>query len=106
MSTGTDGLFWVALASPRNPLLDFLSSRHPMLRQLAWSLPEAVQPKPANVLWTQGIDVNGKVVHDVYLPSAGYHMVTGVREHAGSLYFSSLAERSIAVLPLSSRRQA
>jgi sugar lactone lactonase YvrE len=98
ISTGSDGLIWIALASPRNKLLDFLHPRAPVLRKLAWALPEALQPQPVRVVWVLGVAADGQLVHDVSYPGHSYHMVTGVREVAGVLYLGSLEESAIAIL--------
>jgi sugar lactone lactonase YvrE len=100
LSTGAGGLLWVALGSPRNPLLDRLHRRHPALRRAVWALPERVQPKPVRTLWVLAVDAGGAVVHDLQGPGDDYTMVTGVREHGGRLYLGSLAERAVAVLEL------
>jgi sugar lactone lactonase YvrE len=98
ISTGSDGLIWIALAGPRNKLLDFLHPRAPLLRKLAWALPDALQPQPVRVVWVLGVDANGQIVHDVFYPGHSYHMVTGVRELGGVLYLGSLVESAIAIL--------
>jgi sugar lactone lactonase YvrE len=98
ISTGSDGLIWIALASPRNKLLDFMHPRAPLFRKLAWALPEALQPQPVRVVWVMGVDANGQVVHDISYPGDSYHMVTGVREVDGVLYLGSLVESAIAIL--------
>jgi sugar lactone lactonase YvrE len=98
MSTGSDGLIWIALASPRNKLLDFLHPRAPLLRRLAWALPDALQPQPVRLVWLLGVDAGGQVVHDISYPGHSYHMVTGVRELSGVLYLGSLEESAIAIL--------
>jgi sugar lactone lactonase YvrE len=100
LSTGPGGLLWVALGSPRNPLLDRLHRRHPALRRAVWALPERLQPKPVRSLWVLAVDAGGAVVHDLQGPGDDYTMVTGVREHGGRLYLGSLAERAVAVLDL------
>ncbi len=98
MSTGSDGLIWIALASPRNKLLDFLHPRAPLWRKLAWALPDALQPKPVRVVWLLAVDAQGQVMHDVSYPGHSYHMVTGVREAEGVLYLGSLVESAVAIL--------
>jgi len=100
LSTGTGGLIWVALGSPRNPLLDRLHRRHPALRRAVWALPERLQPSPVRSLWVQALDPSGAVVHDLQGPGDDYTMVVGVREHDGRLYLGSLAERAVGVLDL------
>jgi sugar lactone lactonase YvrE len=100
LSIDSDGLLWIALPSPRNPLLDLLLPRAPLLRRLVWALPEALQPAPLPTLHVQAIDASGTVVHDRRGPAQDYHMVTGVRQHAGVLYLGSLTQTAIAVLDL------
>jgi sugar lactone lactonase YvrE len=100
LSTGADGLIWVALGSPRNPLLDRLHRRHPALRRAVWALPQRLQPNPVRTLWVLALDPSGAVVHDLQGPGDDYTMVVGVREHAGRLYLGSLAERAVGVLEL------
>jgi hypothetical protein len=50
----------------------------------------------------QAYDDDGRLVHDLDLPGpergAGYHMVTGVREHDGRLWLGSLHEPAVAVI--------
>ena len=99
LSTGPDGLIWVALASPRDPRLDLLHPRHPSLRRAAWALPQRLLPEH-RTLWVQALDTAGTVVHDLQDRGRDYHMVTGVREHGDRLYLGSLAERAVAVLTL------
>src|SRR2546421_339411 len=99
VSTGPDGLFWVALASPRDPRLDLLHARHPALRRLAWAIPQRLLPE-RRTGWGQALDRSGAVVHDLQDRHPRYHMVTGVRAHGGRLYLGSLAERAIGILDL------
>src|SRR5207248_759488 len=100
ISTGDDGLIWVALPNPRNSLLDLLHPRSPALRRLAWGLPERLQPQPVRTVWVLGVDPAGRVVHDLQAPGDHYCMVTGVRRRNGRLYLGSLTERAVAVLDL------
>jgi sugar lactone lactonase YvrE len=97
LSTGSDGLIWVAMASPRDRLLDQLHRRAPVARKVVWALPEALRPKEKKVVWVRAVDgLTGAVVHDLYGASESFHMVTGVREHGGTVYLGSLQERGIA----------
>ena len=98
MSRGSDGVFWIAMPSTRNRLLDSLLPRPGALRSMVWSLPDALQPDADRVLWVVGIDGEGRVVRNLYVENADYHYVTGVREHAGKLYLGSLAESAIGVI--------
>lgn len=95
IARGSDGLIWITQASPRDPLLDLLLPRWPLLRRIAWSLPESlVQPK--RTVWVIAVNDSGEIVHDLEGFHPGYHMVTGVREHDGVVYMGSLVERAVA----------
>ena len=98
MSRGSDGVFWMAMPSTRNALLDRLLPRPGFLRSMVWALPDALQPDADRILWVVGIDGEGRVVRNLFTEKAQYHYVTGVREHAGSLYLGSLAESAIGVI--------
>ncbi|HEY3262469.1 MAG TPA: SMP-30/gluconolactonase/LRE family protein [Pseudonocardiaceae bacterium] len=100
MSTGSDGLIWIALPSHRPAALDWLHGKPPILRRLAWALPEGWQPKESRVVWVMAVDDNGHVVHDLQGPGDRFHVVTGVRERAGRVYLGSLVEPAVAVLDL------
>ncbi|WP_436494841.1 SMP-30/gluconolactonase/LRE family protein [Actinokineospora sp. HUAS TT18] len=101
ISTGSDGLVWIALASPRNPVLDVLLRTPPKVRQALWRIPEPLQPKEKKVVWVRAVDgVTGRTVHDCFGKVPNYHMVTGVREHDGTVYLGSLNESAIALFDL------
>jgi sugar lactone lactonase YvrE len=100
MSTGDDGLIWVALVTPRNPVLD-RTARYPVLRKATWALPQAMLTKfEVRTTWVVAVDDTGRIVHDLQTSAPGYHMVTGVRQHDGKLYLGSLREQGIAVIDL------
>lgn len=100
MSTGTNGIFWIALPSARNKLLDLLLPRPGALRSAVWALPEKVQPDASRITWVIGIDGEGTVVRNLQGPGTDYHYVTGVREKDGRLYLGSLVEPGVAVFDL------
>lgn len=100
MSTGSDGIFWIALPSERNGLLDLLLPRPGLLRSAVWALPERLQPDANRITWVIGIDGEGRVVRNLQGSGEAFHYVTGVREHAGRLYLGSLVEPSIASVSL------
>ena len=93
--------FWVALYTPRNPLLDTFAG-WPGMRQ-AFSRALQVIPKPVeHRAMALGLDSDGQVIanlqdggHDNYSP------ITSVRENGQWLYFGSLKQDSIARLPIS-----
>ncbi|GAB3462372.1 SMP-30/gluconolactonase/LRE family protein [Actinophytocola sediminis] len=96
IATGSDGLVWIAMASPRVLALDLISRRHPVLRKAIWALPAPLQVKEKRVVWVRALDgVTGATVHDFHGVRPDYHMVTGVRESAGTVYLGSLDERAV-----------
>ena len=101
IALGSDGLVWVTIASPTDPLVEFLQQRAPLaLRRIVTRIPEALQPKPKRTARVQAYDAAGTLVHDVDADASGFHMVTGVREHNGRVWFGSLIEPAVAVVEL------
>ncbi|MDP9640894.1 sugar lactone lactonase YvrE [Actinopolyspora lacussalsi] len=100
ISTGTDGLIWVTQAAARSRLLDTAHTHAPALLRLAAALPQPLQPQPAETLWLLAVDTHGRVMHELAAPVGDFGMVTGVRQHRGTLYLGSLTSRAVATLPL------
>jgi hypothetical protein len=62
-----------------------------------WALPEPLQIKEKRTVWVRALDgATGRIVHDYRGTHPDYHMVTGVREHDGTVYVGSLGERAVA----------
>lgn len=97
IARGSDGLIWVTLASPRDRLLEGLLRAPLWLRRQVTRIPERVQPAPRRTVRVQAYDDRGALVRDLDLVSPDFHMVTGVREHDGRVWMSSLEEPAIAV---------
>lgn len=104
IARGSDGLIWVSIASPTDPVVERLKQAPMPLRKAVTMIPERLQPKPKRTVRAQAFDDAGRLVHDIDLPpdgpGPGYHMVTGVREHDGRLWLGSLHEPAIAVIDL------
>jgi sugar lactone lactonase YvrE len=96
VSLGTDGLMWVAIASPTDPVLERLLTAPLALRSLSWRLPEKVQPKPKRTARVMAFDVSGRKVHDRSFDASEFHVVTGVREHHGRVWLGTLVDSAIA----------
>lgn len=96
-STGSDGLIWVTQASPKVAALDAVRKLPAPGRALVRRAPLWIQPSPARTVGVLGVDMEGRIVHEREGEIDGFHMLTGVREHEGKLYFGSLLERAIAV---------
>lgn len=98
MSLGSDGLLWVAIAAPRNPLVDRLLPLPGFLRTLVWNLPQRVRPHAAPIAWVMAFDLDGRRVHDLRATDGSYRFVTSVAERDGTVVIGSLTEDDVAVL--------
>ncbi|MCY7395094.1 MAG: SMP-30/gluconolactonase/LRE family protein [Nocardioides sp.] len=101
ISRGSDGLIWVSLASPRDPVVERLQAGPRWLRRQVTRIPERLQPRPQRTVRARAYDTQGRLVHDLDVEATGYHMVTGVREHDGRVWLGSLHEPAVAVLDVS-----
>ncbi|RVW03203.1 SMP-30/gluconolactonase/LRE family protein [Rhodococcus spongiicola] len=99
-SQTSDGIFWVALYSPRMRLLDQVAP-HPTLRILTANLPDFIQPDPEHRAWVLGLDGDGRVVHSLRGGKGSYAPVTGVRETPDWIYLGSLTAGTVARVPRS-----
>ncbi len=99
ISTGLSGTFWLAIASPRDPMLDALAG-WPSVRRIFGQLPLALQPDPARSARFMGVDADGAVVADRVDPEgADIWAVTNVREADGWLYLGSFMDTAWARVP-------
>lgn len=97
-SQTAEGIFWVALYSPRMALLDRVAP-YPSLRILTANLPSRVQPDPEHRAWVLALDGAGRVVHSLRGGKGSYSPVTGVRETPDWLYLGSLSAGALARVP-------
>lgn len=107
ISTGSDGRIWIAIASPRNSLVDRLSPLHGALRKAAWALPEPLQPQPEAITCAVVLDpaTDGVVAaYGTQHPSFG--VSTGVRERNGTVWFGSLVGSTVAAFDVPAGSQA
>jgi sugar lactone lactonase YvrE len=103
IARGSDGLIWVTIASPTDPVVEQLRTRAPRaVRKAATRIPQVLQPKPRKTVRVHAYDDTGRLVHDIDADARGYHMVTGVREHQGEVWLGSLHEAALAVVSLPS----
>lgn len=100
IARGSDGLIWVSLASPRDPMVERLQRGPVWIRRQVTRIPQQLQPAPKRTVRVQAYDDDGRLVHDLTGDSARFHMVTGVREHKGRVWMGSLHEPAVAVLTL------
>lgn len=100
IARGSDGLVWVTISSPRDPLVDLLHRAPGVVRRQVLRIPERLQPGPKRTIRVQAYDDAGALVHDLDLKDDRYHLVTGVREHEGRVWLGSLHEPAVAVVDL------
>ncbi|WP_420040328.1 SMP-30/gluconolactonase/LRE family protein [Gordonia sp. MP11Mi] len=100
MSVGSDGLVWVALASPRNAVLESLFKLPPRARKVLARAPQRIGPAPEETVWVLGLRFDSTVVHDVHVDAPDFSFVTGVAEHSGVLYLGTIMHDAIGVLDL------
>jgi sugar lactone lactonase YvrE len=102
MSRGSDGLIWIALASPRDPVVELIQRGPRWMRRRVTRIPRRLQPAPRRTVRVRAYTAAGELTHD--LPAddqdcrTRYHMVTGVREHDGRIWLGSLHEPAVALL--------
>ncbi|MEW9898142.1 SMP-30/gluconolactonase/LRE family protein [Chitinivorax sp. PXF-14] len=104
LSNGRD-TFWVSLPTPRLADLDRLLP-YPAIRKIVARLPKAVQPKPKPMGFVLGLDLAGKVTHNLQDPDGrAYSTITNVVEHDGKLWFGSLDQPAVGVVSLMETKQ-
>lgn len=97
--TQRDGIFWVALAGPRDKIVDILA-RSPILARLTAMLPDSLQPAPTRYAAVFGIGDDGTVIHNLQDPDGRYAVTTAALAHGDYLYLGSLHDSAVARIPL------
>lgn len=97
IALGSDGLVWVTVASPTDPVLALLQRSPRQVRAVVRRLPERVKPAPRRTARVLALDDEARVVHDLDFDATRWHVATGVREHEGRVWLGSLVEPAIAV---------
>ena len=97
ISTGSDGRIWVAMVTPRNAAADALAPRAPFLRKLVWALPDRLQPQIVPEVYAVAFDPDtGAAVAGVRMKRPDFGVVTGLVEHRGRLWMSSIGFPAVA----------
>lgn len=106
VSANGNGTFWVALFSPRNAMLDAMSDK-PLLRKVAFRLPDFLQPQPAHHGFVLGLNEQGQVTHNLQDTGAdAFAPITSVEQHGSTLYLGSLTAPRFAAYPLTAHAPA
>lgn len=100
ITRGDDGLFWIAIPSPRDAVLDGLAG-DPALRKAVARLPKFVQPKAQRYPIAIAVDADGQVKR-VLADAHGdaFAVDTNVVVDHGTLWMGSLEDSAIARVPL------
>ncbi len=89
--------FWLAIAAPRDPIVDSLAGV-PVLRRMIAGLPGFLQPAPKRLPWVMALGRGGEVLSSLQDPSGRYGVITNVERHGDKLYMGSLHEPALAVV--------
>lgn len=96
VSCNGDDLFWVAIVSPRSPVMDFAHPR-PWLKRAMLRLPRTLWPGPKHDAHVIGLDLDGRIVTTLRDPTGErFSLITSVEEHDGLLYLGSLTRPAFA----------
>jgi len=100
ISRGLDGRFWLAIPSPRNPVMDDAHPK-PWLKELLVKLPKFMQPAAIKQGVVIELNAEGDVLH-TYHDSDGsaVYMVTSVEQVGDSIYLGSLTAPQIVRMKL------
>lgn len=100
LAVDSEGRFWVAFPTLRNPQVDALHKR-PWLKNLVAKLPESMQPVPQEYGLAVAFDRDGQVLTSLH-DTSGTHLkeITSVNPNGSYLYFGSLHNDRIGRLPL------
>ncbi|MBL1097536.1 SMP-30/gluconolactonase/LRE family protein [Streptomyces coffeae] len=102
LTRGPGGLFWVALAGPREPAVDWLHRASPAVRRAAWRAVRRFAPGPRPTVRILAVGADGRVAHHLVHRRSPYRMATSVCVTGRHLVLGSLVERGVAVCDLGS----
>lgn len=99
INNAEDGTFWIGLVSPRNEIMDNLSDK-PFMRREIMRLPDALKPAPTRYGFILKMDEGGAVIETLQDPSGTYALTTGaVNLSDGRVVVTSLTEPRLGILP-------
>ncbi|MET9361574.1 SMP-30/gluconolactonase/LRE family protein [Streptomyces sp. NPDC006632] len=101
VSRGTGGGWWVALAGPRTPALEWLHRAAPRVRRTVAATARRLPAPPASGARVIEVDEHGRIVRELHGAGRRFRMTTSVAERDGRLVMGSLRENCIAWCDLS-----
>lgn len=99
ISQGENGVFWLAIVSPRNADLDAMSN-NVFMKNVVAKMPKAIQPKPTHYGFVLGVGSNGNIVYNLQDPSSKFSENTSVQQVGKDIYIGSLYENGIAKMAI------
>ena len=99
ISQGEDGLFWLAIVSPRNNDLDAMSNSV-FMKNVVAKMPKAIQPKPEHYGFVLGVGSDGSIVHNLQDPAGKFSENTSVQQVGKDIYVGSLYENGIGKMAI------
>lgn len=100
ISRGEKDIFWLAIASPRDPIVDILAP-YPFARKIISRLPNFLKPDAKPYASVFGLNSKGEVIQNLQDPNAeNFSMITSVQQHGNRLWFGSLKEDALAYYDL------
>jgi sugar lactone lactonase YvrE len=101
VSTGADGRIWTAMVSEANAVLEWMLPRAPIIRKLAWRLPDRLQLQIKPEVWAVAFDPDsGAAVAGLRTKHPDFGAVTGVVEAAGKLWMGTISFPAVAHVDL------
>jgi sugar lactone lactonase YvrE len=105
IALGSDGLIWIAVASPRAAALDRVLALPAAVRAVISRVPPRLQPKADRTVSAVAVDDAGQVVHELRGRIDDFWLVTGVRERDGRLWMGSLEGSAIVTVDVATSRR-
>ena len=99
ISYNENGIFWIAMMSPRNKLLDALSLT-PFLRKAFVRIPGKLMPNPKNYSFVLGVNHRGDIIYNLQHPKGKLTQITSAQQFKNTLYLGSLDATAIGILEL------
>ena len=99
ISQGENGLYWLAIVSPRQQALDDISNNI-FMKNIVAKMPKAMQPAPVHYGFVLGINSAGKIVYNLQDPASKFSENTSVQQVGNEIYIGSLYENGLAKMTI------
>ena len=105
LSTGADGRIWTAMVTQVNAALEWMLPRAPIIRKVAWRLPDRLQPQIKPEVWAVAFDPDsGAAVAGLRTKHPDFGAITGVVEAAGKLWMGTISFPAVAHVDLAATK--